>query len=182
MRRHCLQIFFLVVLVVLCLGMNWIASSRGPQTAKHNTRSYEIIREMPVARSQSGVGWEKCPPCELFFRKLESSATSGKLVQDVKVQQRGEPKSGTSFMYDWATATLIRTCDYLNQLFGEHIYSKTHTKYIERLPCSFRLELTLVDVDIVHANYPILTQPTPTQPNPTQPNPTQTNPTQPNPT
>lgn len=60
-----------------------------------------------------------CPPCELLFRKLERNTESGKLAQVVRVQERGEPKSGTSLMLDWATGALDRTCIYLQQLYGE---------------------------------------------------------------
>ena len=62
---------------------------------------------------------EGCPPCELFFRKLEQQGENGKLSQVVKVQERGEPKSGTGFMFDWATGALIQTCRYLQGLFGK---------------------------------------------------------------
>ena len=62
---------------------------------------------------------ERCPPCELLFSKLEKTGRYGKLAQEVRVQERGEPKSGTGFMYLWASATLIHTCDYLRELFGE---------------------------------------------------------------
>lgn len=62
---------------------------------------------------------ELCPPCELFFRKLERNKESGKLTQAVRVQERGEPKSGTSLMLDWATGALDQTCIYLQQLYGE---------------------------------------------------------------
>ena len=60
-----------------------------------------------------------CPPCELFFTKLEDTGGNGKLSQFVAVQERGEPKSGTGFMYFWAIATFIKTCDYLKGLYGE---------------------------------------------------------------
>lgn len=62
---------------------------------------------------------DPCPPCELLFSKLQSGGRDGKLIQHVKVQERGEPKSGTGFMYFWATATFIRTCRYLQGLYGK---------------------------------------------------------------
>lgn len=37
----------------------------------------------------------------------------------VKVSERGEPKSGTGFMFEWAGGALIHACDYLTELFGE---------------------------------------------------------------
>ena len=104
------QLASMAVLLILCVLVNWRVSTRQKVAENHD------IPAVLIERSQ-----EKCPPCELFFRKLEATGEDGKLVQEVKVQQRGEPKSGTSFMYDWATATLLRTCDYLNYLFGANI-------------------------------------------------------------
>lgn len=60
-----------------------------------------------------------CPPCDLLFSKLEPAGVEGKLVQHVKIQERGEPKSGTGFMFSWAGGTLIQTCRYLQSAFGE---------------------------------------------------------------
>ena len=62
---------------------------------------------------------ETCPPCELLFTKLEDKGGDGRLTQHVKVQERGEPKSGTGLMYFWAIATFTKTCDYLKRLYGE---------------------------------------------------------------
>ena len=66
---------------------------------------------------------ETCIPCELIFRKLESTGKEGEMIQDVSVQLRGEPKSGTGMSYDWASGALVRACDYLEQLFGEILSS-----------------------------------------------------------
>ena len=60
-----------------------------------------------------------CPPCEFFFRKLERNKETGKLTQAVRVQERGEPKSGTGLMLDWATGALDHACIYLQRLYGE---------------------------------------------------------------
>lgn len=62
---------------------------------------------------------DACPPCELLFSKLEPAGKNGKLTQHIRVQERGEPKSGTAVMYEWASGTLVWTCHYLQQLFGE---------------------------------------------------------------
>lgn len=62
---------------------------------------------------------EACPPCELLFSKLETTGRGKKLSQQVNVQQRGEPKSGTVIMYSWARAALIHACNYLKEHFGE---------------------------------------------------------------
>lgn len=74
-------------------------------------------------RLDTGVHTEEeaCPPCEILFRNLEKSATTGKLSQVTRVQERGEPKSGTGVMFDWASGTLIRTCAYLQHFFGEEM-------------------------------------------------------------
>lgn len=62
---------------------------------------------------------DSCPPCELLFRKLEKNEETGKLAQVVRVQERGEPKSGTGLMLDWATGALDHACIYLQRLYGE---------------------------------------------------------------
>lgn len=57
-----------------------------------------------------------CPPCSEVFKRLKESR--GRHFQDVKVEERGEPKSGTAFMLEWAGGALDHTCNYLNALFG----------------------------------------------------------------
>lgn len=59
-----------------------------------------------------------CPPCDILFSKLETDS-SGRRVQVVEVQERGEPKSGTSFMFEWAGGLLIHACEYLKKNFGD---------------------------------------------------------------
>ena len=59
-----------------------------------------------------------CLPCDSIFSKLEPSGKGGKLFQKVQVRERGEPKSGTGFMFSWAGETLVRTCRYLQWAFG----------------------------------------------------------------
>ena len=66
-----------------------------------------------------------CPPCELLFRKLQPTKKDGKLAQVIRVQERGEPKSGTGMMFDWATGSLMHACDYLKHFFGEGAYANT---------------------------------------------------------
>ena len=60
-----------------------------------------------------------CPPCELFFHKLDKNEETGNLAQVVRVQERGEPKSGTGMMFDWATGALDQMCKHLQLLYGE---------------------------------------------------------------
>ena len=59
-----------------------------------------------------------CLPCDSIFSKLEHSGKGGKLFQKVQVRERGEPKSGTGFMFSWAGGALVRTCRYLQWAFG----------------------------------------------------------------
>lgn len=40
-------------------------------------------------------------------------------MQDIKMVERGEPKSGTTFMFEWGRAALERTCEYLKHTYGE---------------------------------------------------------------
>ncbi|CAM9534929.1 unnamed protein product, partial [Ectocarpus sp. 12 AP-2014] len=51
-------------------------------------------------RSLGEQGGVLCLPCEGLFKNLEETP-DGKLVQKSQLQLRGEPKSGTGFMYDW---------------------------------------------------------------------------------
>lgn len=76
---------------------------------------------------------EECPPCEVLFSKLEKTDRNGTLAQHVMVQERGEPKSGTTIMYAWTTATLRRTCDYLQGLYGEGKPSREPLSYGENI-------------------------------------------------
>ncbi|CAM9750308.1 unnamed protein product, partial [Ectocarpus sp. 6 AP-2014] len=58
-----------------------------------------------------------CLQCEELFSKLQD-APDGKLRQNSVLQLRGEPKSGTSFMYIWATGVLEHTCEHLRGMYG----------------------------------------------------------------
>lgn len=35
------------------------------------------------------------------------------------MMERGEPKSGTGFMFDWAAGSMINACNYLEESFGK---------------------------------------------------------------
>lgn len=62
-----------------------------------------------------------CVPCESLFRRLEvdpSQPPGLDMVQHVEVVQRGEPKSGTGGMFEWATGSLYHVCQHLNQHYG----------------------------------------------------------------
>lgn len=71
---------------------------------------------------------KSCPPCDLLFGKLEGNGPSpsmsspgggdGRRIQHVEVEERGEPKSGTGFMFEWAMSALSHTCRYLESAFG----------------------------------------------------------------
>ncbi|CAM9643384.1 unnamed protein product [Scytosiphon promiscuus] len=58
-----------------------------------------------------------CPPCESLFSKAKTTM-DGKRIQNVEIQLRGEPKSGTTMMYAWAVGILARTCEHLQATYG----------------------------------------------------------------
>lgn len=64
---------------------------------------------------------EECPTnCEALFGKLEDGGRGGRgKVQHVEVQERGEPKSGTGVMYEWATGAIAHSCIYLQRAYGK---------------------------------------------------------------
>lgn len=66
---------------------------------------------------------ETCPKdCELLFTKLEDRPHGGNgrnKIQTVEVQVRGEPKSGTGMMAEWAWGALAHACIYLQRLYGK---------------------------------------------------------------
>lgn len=98
-----------VMLLVACLAVGGLSSTT-PDTS--------------VAK-EGFVTEEACPPCELLFRNLKRISSDGKLAQVVRVQERGEAKSGTDMMFDWATGALVRSCDYLKYFFGEETHVTT---------------------------------------------------------
>lgn len=51
---------------------------------------------------------------------MSDTMEDGKLVKRLEVQQRGEPKSGTGFMFEWAGGLLVHMCGYLNKIFGDN--------------------------------------------------------------
>lgn len=68
---------------------------------------------------------EDCPTCDALFPLVETTP-SGERVGVVHYQQRGEPKSGTGVVFDWATKAISEACSYLNHYFGE---GSCHTRY-----------------------------------------------------
>ncbi|CAN0124123.1 unnamed protein product [Scytosiphon promiscuus] len=68
---------------------------------------------------------EECPPCEDLFLKLEAGA-DGRLSQVIEMQERGEPKSGTSMMGLWAREALQSACDFLQSTYGRETCNITH--------------------------------------------------------
>lgn len=64
---------------------------------------------------------QDCPAnCHDLFGKLDDwqSGSRGS-VQHVEVQERGEPKSGTGFMYEWASGALGHSCAFLQRAYGK---------------------------------------------------------------
>lgn len=92
--------FFPLVLRLLVL-LCWLAEHKTTASLLENIRD------------------DKCPSCGVLFSKLEPMGRKGMLVQDIKLQERGEPKSGTGFMFDWGTEALVYACKYLQLMFGE---------------------------------------------------------------
>eukprot|EP00752_Nemacystus_decipiens_P012793 g11328.t1 len=69
---------------------------------------------------------DACPACESMFGKLVGKK------QHVELQLRGEPKSGTSFMYEWAINALMVTCSRLEQLYGRDTCQVSWRRIISR--------------------------------------------------
>lgn len=61
---------------------------------------------------------DSCPPCDLIFSKVLDYG-QGVRRQYVDLMERGEPKSGTGFMFEWAGGCLEHACDYFKEMFGE---------------------------------------------------------------
>lgn len=58
--------------------------------------------------------------CDLYFSKLEMPLSSGgNGSQYVELSERGEPKSGTGFAFEWGTGALVHACKHLREYFGE---------------------------------------------------------------
>lgn len=89
-----------------------------------------------------------CPSCEMFFTKLDvhqSSERTSPRSQDVELRQRGEPKSGTGFAFEWGVGTLLHACEHLKQFFGEEscttkLTTSRHETLRDVLTCSFVFE------------------------------------------
>lgn len=75
---------------------------------------------------------QKCLPCEDLFTKLEAGP-DGRLSQVIEIQQRGEPKSGTSMMAHWADAALEETCTFLGSMYGSETCTLTRIEYVTLL-------------------------------------------------
>lgn len=65
---------------------------------------------------------DECPTCDALFTQIRVSA-DGQRIQDTVLQVRGEPKSGTTFMFAWVRAMLKFTCFRFNHAFGENTCS-----------------------------------------------------------
>lgn len=75
--------------------------------------------DMFVSSSWEPLSAQDCPKkCDLLFGRLESGTDEGGQFQVVGVQERGEPKSGTTFMYEWGAVALNKSCVYLQRLYG----------------------------------------------------------------
>ena len=62
----------------------------------------------------------ECPAdCDALFSKLVAGPDGRGKVQNVEVQVRGEPKSGTGMMAEWSWGALANVCLYLQKVYGE---------------------------------------------------------------
>lgn len=84
--------------------------------------AFEEIRTFQPTRIQP-LRPHFCPRrCDLLFARLEDGpqGDSGARVQHVEVQERGEPKSGTGMLFEWATGALAYSCIYLQKAYGRN--------------------------------------------------------------
>ncbi|CAM9921553.1 unnamed protein product, partial [Ectocarpus sp. 8 AP-2014] len=79
-------------------------------------------------RSPETLVTDQCLPCEGLFARLEE-APDGKLQQSSQIELRGEPKSGTSISWSWATGILTNTCEHLQDMYGVETCS---VEYLDR--------------------------------------------------
>lgn len=79
-----------------------------------------LVRSLDVSAARLGdaeyTSQLRCPPCDLIFAGSQPSTGAFRHL-DIKV--RGEPKSGTGFMLEWAASALFHARDYLRDTFGE---------------------------------------------------------------
>lgn len=105
------QTLLLQPLLVGCL----LAASATMSTVQAFPQQAELSDHLAVDLQPSQT---ECPSCALLFSRVR--ARDGLLEQNVVLMERGEPKSGTGFMFEWAGGCLVHTCDYLRATFGEH--------------------------------------------------------------
>lgn len=111
----------------------------------NDTANARLLADVSLAIEADG-----CPRCDMMFSKLETTA-DGKRVQNVSIQERGEPKSGTTFMFQWARGALDRTCELLKSLYGEKTCRLEHEGplgfYLDPRELTFTFEPGLGDDD-----------------------------------
>ena len=102
--------------MMLLMILSLLIAASGVSSSSSSSSSALLPRVSGTADTE-----EACPPCELLFSKLErTEKKKGNLLsQHIRVQERGEPKSGTGVAYFWATAGLIHACHYLQEHFGK---------------------------------------------------------------
>ncbi|CAM9702439.1 unnamed protein product [Ectocarpus sp. 4 AP-2014] len=104
----------MVVQAAICLLLTCLQRTvaRGSELWLEPTPS--TISSTRVAVTQDK---DPCVPCEWLFSKLEEGP-DGFLRQDLQLQLRGEPKSGTHFMYSLAAGVIHHTCMELQAMYG----------------------------------------------------------------
>lgn len=63
-----------------------------------------------------------CPSGKLLFAEFDRSSHGMDRSRHIVMLERGELKSGTGFMFDWAANSLFHACEYLKEVFGEDNY------------------------------------------------------------
>ncbi|CAM9470199.1 unnamed protein product [Scytosiphon promiscuus] len=94
----------------------WLCAAllSGAATTAEGLRIFQPENREPLAS-------EACPnSCSDVFSKLEDGPPGRPTkTQRIQVQERGEPKSGTGFMFEWATIALGHSCMFLQNAYGE---------------------------------------------------------------
>lgn len=110
---------------LLAFTLSLLATSP-PVSAEEVSIAGNITSAGSSPRVEEPCNEEGCPPCGLLFTKVVEANDSNSLgsgdglrVQMIDVMERGEPKSGTGFMFEWAAGSLVHACDYLKAMFGE---------------------------------------------------------------
>lgn len=97
------------IVLVWCYASSVLVAGQGKGTATG-------VFQPPTSEPLPG---RDCPSnCGLLFGRLKNGTEGTGKFQHVEVQERGEPKSGTTFMYEWGSGALAHSCAYLQRAYG----------------------------------------------------------------